>query len=100
MGRFITQITDTITTVFGTRPNGIVVTGMATLRLRALDSARLLLARLSGRKPAYVRVVARHQMRCGDADASAGRLYHSSLNMAWLRGGRHPVKRGASTREF
>jgi len=102
MRRFITQITATITTVFGIRPGGIVVTGMATLRLRALDLARSFLARLSGRKPAYVRVAATHEIRCADADRSATMLpghHYSSPNMAWLHGGR-PVQRGASTREF
>ncbi|HUT12604.1 MAG TPA: hypothetical protein VMY42_19060 [Thermoguttaceae bacterium] len=102
MRRFITQITDTITTVFGIRPGGIVVTGIATLRLRALDLARSFLARLSGRTPAYVPVAATRPLHSAGADRSASRLpgHHHGPNMAWLRGCRRPVQRGATTREF
>jgi hypothetical protein len=100
MRQFICRTTDTITTLFGTRSGRTIVSGLATLGLRALDNARSLLVRLSGRKPVCVYLDGKSQMRAVAVPGAARILGEHCLSMAWSRPCRRPVGRGASTRQF
>lgn len=51
MRRFIAAVTDTITTRSGMNADGNIVTGLATLALRASSLARRVLLRLTGLSP-------------------------------------------------
>jgi hypothetical protein len=103
MRRLIATVTETITTVFGTRPNGNDVIDLATPRLRALTVARTLLVRLTGRVPAGWQVADMRHMQPAVAVGGAARLLkHYCLSTLRSRPSRRRVEpgAGASLRRF
>jgi len=80
MRRLITALTDTIATRLYKNIGGIV-TGLTTLPLRALDNARFVFLRLTGRVPARVRVVVIDHRRHVGVPGAAPKLEHYRSSM-------------------
>ena len=89
---FIATITDTITTVFGTRRRGTVVTVAKKHKQSLVLIARALLVLLTGQTSVYLRAANLRRERIADLDAGAARtLDHHCLSMSWPRRSWRPV---------
>jgi len=101
MRHFISKINETISTVIGVRPNGIVVSDLVTHALRTRDFARSLLLRLTGQVPAYLYVANMRHLQPADVGAvGTSRCYCLSLRRlrpSWR--GMKPVC-GTSAKKF
>ena len=99
MRRFIAAITDTISTRFGARAGGNIVTGLATLALRASSLARRDLLWLTGQAPDGIHVADMHHVQPAVAVAGpARRLEHYCPSRLWSHPTWRPVAPGSGAK--
>ena len=92
MRRFIADITDTISTRLGRNADGRVVISPATLPLRALSDAWLVLTRLAGLMPGSLQVAMKRRVQLVGVAGAANALEHYGSSCWRSPGVRRPVE--------